>query len=199
MRVLVVEPEAPLMRILERGLRAHGHEVVGADTALHAMQLADDESIRCVVLDRSLPDADNVVRLYLRHQRPQLPVIELTSRDDPAPAESREADSLPKPFALEELIGRIHARTRAANEQRVTTLVSGDLRLDLLAQCAWHGERFIDLPGREFAAIRVGCCRARPSWPTSGATTTMRALIRIWSMSTCATCATRSLKQGRRR
>ena len=153
MRVLVVEPEAPLMRILERGLRAHGYEVVGADTALHAMQVADDESVRCVVLDRSLPDADNVVRLHLRHQRPQLPVIELTSRDDPAPAEPHEADSLSKPFALEELIGRIHARTRAANEQRVTTLVSGDLRLDLLAQCAWRDERFIDLPGREFALL----------------------------------------------
>jgi len=152
-RVLVVEPEAALMRILERGLRAHGYEVVGADTALHAVQLADDESIRCVVLDRSLPDADNAVRLHLRSQRPQLPVIELTSRDDPAHGVADEGDYLPKPFAFEELIGRIHARTRAANEQRVTTLASGDLRLDLLARCAWRGERFIDLPDREFALL----------------------------------------------
>src|SRR5438309_6707938 len=121
------------MRILERGLRAHGYEVVWAETAQHALQLADDDSIRCVVLDRSLPNAESVVRLHLRNQRPQLPVIGLTARDDPVPAEDDEGDYLPKPFALEELIGRIHARTRAAHEQRVTTLASGDLRLDLLA------------------------------------------------------------------
>jgi len=152
-RVLVVEPEPLLMRILERGLRAHGYEVLGADTAQHAVQLTNDGSIRCVILDRSLPDADKIVRSYLHSQRPQLPVIELTSRDDPAPDDDDGGDHLPKPFALEELIGRIHARTRGADEPRVTTLVSGDLRLDLLAQCAWRGERFIDLPGREFALL----------------------------------------------
>jgi DNA-binding response OmpR family regulator len=157
MRVLVVEPEAALMRILERGLRAHGYEVVSADTAQHAVLLASDESIRCVVLDRSLPDAGAVVREHLRTRRPQLPVIVLTSRDDPrhvgVPTAPDGDDYLPKPFAFEELIGRIHARTRAANERRVTTLAVGDLRLDLLAQCAWRGERFIDLPGREFALL----------------------------------------------
>src|SRR5439155_9337204 len=62
-------------------------------------------------------------------------------------------DFLRKPFAFEELIGRIHARTRAVGEERVTTLASGDLRLDLLARCAWRGERFIDLPSREFALL----------------------------------------------
>ena len=93
------------------------------------------------------------MHLHLRTQRPHLPVIELTSRDDPAPVDADAQDQLPKPFALEELIGRIHARTRGANEQRVTTLASGDLRLDLLARCAWRGQRFIDLPDREFALL----------------------------------------------
>ena len=39
------------------------------------------------------------------------------------------------------------------DEPRVTTLTAGDLRLDLLARCAWRGERLIDLPGREFALL----------------------------------------------
>jgi DNA-binding response OmpR family regulator len=152
-RILLVEPEAPLMRILERGLRAHGYEVLGADTGQHGVGLASDESIRCVVLDCALPpgeDAD-VVREQIRAQHADLPVILLTSRE--APLVDDQADFLRKPFALEELIGRIHARTRAAGEERVTTLVSGDLRLDLLARCAWRGERFIDLPSREFALL----------------------------------------------
>jgi len=141
------------MRILERGLRAHGYEVVCADSAEHAVALANDESIRCIVLDRALPGAaGEVLRDHLRSQRPQLAVIVLTSRDDATQTDDDD-DYLSKPFAFEELIGRIHARTRGANEQRVTTLVIGDLRLDLLAQCAWRGERFIDLPGREFALL----------------------------------------------
>lgn len=158
MRILVIEAEAPLMRILERGLRAHGYEVMCADTAEHALSMAGDESIRCVVLDRSLPAAAAyAVRERIRTQRPQLPTIVLTSRDDPPHTatlnEAEGDDYMPKPFAFEELIARIHARTRGANEQRVTTLAVGDLRLDLLAQCAWRGERFIDLPGREFSLL----------------------------------------------
>ncbi len=147
------------MRILERGLRAHGYEVVGADTAEHAVAQLKDETIRCVVLDRALPAAaGNVLHEHLRTQRPHLAVIELTAHDDPSPTASPsesegDAEYLPKPFAFEELIARIHARTRDAREQRVTILTAGDVRLDLLAQCAWRGERFIDLPSREFALL----------------------------------------------
>jgi DNA-binding response OmpR family regulator len=43
--------------------------------------------------------------------------------------------------------------TRASGGRRVTTLTAGDLRLDLLARCAWRGERVIDLPSREFALL----------------------------------------------
>jgi DNA-binding response OmpR family regulator len=146
----VVEGEAPLMRILERGLQAHGYDIVGAETADQAVALANDRSIRCVVLDSAVP-----VRDQIRAQNPSLPVIMLTSGShshalSDAPGQD---DYLPKPFALEELIGRIHARTRSADEPRVTTLDVGDLRLDLLARCAWRGERFIDLPSREFALL----------------------------------------------
>ena len=158
MRVLVVEPEIPLMRILERGLRAHGYEVVCADAAEHAMALAKDESLRCVVLDRALPAAPSeVLREHLRDHRPDLAVIMLTSHDDPLPLATRRGpdgdEYLPKPFAFEELIARIHALTRGASAKRVTILSVGDVRLDLLARCAWRGERFIDLPSREFALL----------------------------------------------
>ena len=55
------------MRILERGLRAHGYEVVCADVAEHAMALSKDELLRCVVLDRALPATPGkVLREHLR-------------------------------------------------------------------------------------------------------------------------------------
>jgi DNA-binding response OmpR family regulator len=152
-RILVVEGEAPLMRILERGLQAHGYDVVGAETADQAAALANDRSIRCVVLDSGVP-----VRDRIRDRHPSLPVIMLTSGSDYLARDSHvdsdsQADCLRKPFALEDLIGRIHARTRSADEPRVTTLDIGDLRLDLLARCAWRGERFIELPSREFSLL----------------------------------------------
>jgi DNA-binding response OmpR family regulator len=140
------------MRILERGLRAHGYEVLGVDTGQHGVALVSDPSIRCAVLDCALPGEDaEVVREQIRAQQSQLPVIRLASRDGAPPGDN--AEFLTKPFAFEELIGRIHALTRGANEQRVTTLVVGDVRLDLLARCAWRGERFIELPSREFALL----------------------------------------------
>ena len=42
---------------------------------------------------------------------------------------------------------------RASDDDRPTTLVAGDLQLDLLARCGWYGEQLIDLPEREFALL----------------------------------------------
>jgi two-component system, OmpR family, response regulator len=151
-RVLLVEPEAPLLRILERGLRAHGYEVVAVEGGDQAATLVGDAALRCLVLDTSASGADGAaIRERLRRLRPDLPTILLTARD--RSGGDGTDDRLAKPFALEELIGRIHALTRGANERRPTTLVAGDLRLDLLARCAWRGDRFVDLPGREFALL----------------------------------------------
>src|SRR5215208_628917 len=125
------------MRVLERGLQAHGYEVMGTDNADQAAIVSRDPAIRCAIVDLALPSAGGqVVRDRLRAERPDLPVLTLTSSQNGVP-DDRADDHLRKPFALEELIGRIHAKTRDANEPRATTLVAGDLRLDLLARCAW--------------------------------------------------------------
>jgi DNA-binding response OmpR family regulator len=157
-RILVVEEDPALLRILERGLRAHGFELVAADTIASAVHLAVDHSIDLVLLDTCLPGfvATDVLG-QLRATRAHLPVIFLTQ---PA-ADTRHIlsdalgadDCMLKPFAFEELIGRIRAKTRAAEEPAITTLRAGDLRIDLLARCAWRGERVIDLPIREFALL----------------------------------------------
>jgi two-component system, OmpR family, response regulator len=157
-RVLIAEDDVVLARILERGLRAHGFEVIAVDSAASALALAIDPAIGIVVLDTSLGDFDGPAGLAgLRATRPALPVLLLTPREEDASRALSGAlsadDYLIKPFAFEELIGRIRARTRRAGERRVTILHAGDLRIDLLARCAWRGERAIDLPTREFALL----------------------------------------------
>jgi DNA-binding response OmpR family regulator len=147
--ILIVEDDPTLLRILERGLRAHGFEVVAVDTVDGATTLAADKAINLVVLDTALAEIDvSDVLPGLRGKRSNLPVLLLTAQ----PEDSNE-DALVKPFAFEDLIAKIRARTRRAGERRVTILSAGDLRIDLLARCAWWGERAIDLPSREFALL----------------------------------------------
>jgi DNA-binding response OmpR family regulator len=149
-RVLLVEHEPAMVRVLERGLRAHGFEVTSAEPSAALATLASDTAIGMAVLDVPLTTSRGRMLLErVRHQHPALPLLLLTTANDPANTEAQ----LEKPFAMEELIARIHALTRAADQPRVTTLSAGDLRLDLLARCAWRGDRLIDLPAREFALL----------------------------------------------
>ena len=158
MRILVANDDPTLLRILERGLRAHGFEVVTVDSRRSAEAVLVDQSFELVLLDTSLVDfgcARGFVESLPTPRRPAF--LLLTARqEDIARAETdslAQDDYLLKPFALEELIGRIRAKTRPANERGASTLQAGDLRIDLMARCAWRGEKVIDLPVREFALL----------------------------------------------
>lgn len=147
-----------MVRVLERGLRAHGFEVASIHPGEEAVVLAADDAVGVVLLDVSSADFEpDVLVQRMRAARPKLPVIVLTARraaeQTLSPASGGADDYLVKPFALEELIGRIRALTRNMKEPRVTVLAAGDLRLDLLGRCAWRGDRPIDLPSREFALL----------------------------------------------
>ncbi len=144
MRVLLVERDAAMVRVLERSLRSHGFDVSNAAYHKDVLTIAEDTSIGMVVFDVSPFAEDQWGTLQsLRRSRPDLPLLLLAGPDD----------CLTKPFALEELIGRIRKRMRGEDEARPTTLVVGDLQLDLLARCAWYGEQLVDLPDREFALL----------------------------------------------
>jgi len=148
-RVLLVEADPAIVRVFERGLRAHGFEVTSVEPSPAAVQHAVDEAVGVAVLDVP-PNAPRSRKLvdHLHGRRPGLPLLFLVAVD----TETTE-QVLTKPFAMEELIARIHRLTRSADEPRITTLTAGDLRLDLLARCAWRGERLIELSDREFALL----------------------------------------------
>jgi two-component system, OmpR family, response regulator len=143
-RVLLVERDPAVVRVLERSLRSHGFDVSSASRNQDALVQIKDKDIGMVVFDISpLTDDQWGLLQQLRAEHPSLPLLLIVSAED----------CLPKPFAVEELIGRIRKRMRGADEPRPTTLVAGELRLDLLARCAWYGERLIELPDREFALL----------------------------------------------
>ncbi|HVA85716.1 MAG TPA: response regulator transcription factor, partial [Candidatus Saccharimonadales bacterium] len=118
------------------------------------------EGLDLVLLDLRLPGADGEeVLRHLRGQGSLTPVIVLTAKaevDDKVRALDAGAnDYVTKPFAFEELLARIRAALRTAEQPGSAELVVADLRLDLLTKVAWRGGRRIDLAPREWAMLEL--------------------------------------------
>jgi len=158
MRILIIEDEPAIGRILERGLRAHGHQIVLAESGEDGILLAADETIETVLLDIALPGLNgHQVLERIRASRSRLPILMLTARDDVKnkvdALHAGADDYLTKPFAFEELLARIRAVTRRLDQPEASQIVAGKLRLDLLAQRAWREGNLIELTRREFALL----------------------------------------------
>ncbi len=158
MRVLIVEDEPGIVRMLERGLTAHGHKCVSADNGNDGLRLALDEDVDIALLDIMLPGLDgNEVLKRIRYRKPELPVLMLTARDElpskVAALDSGADDYLTKPFAFEELLARMRALSRRKDQPNTSTLEAGDLRVDLLSHQVWLDGRLVELSSREFALL----------------------------------------------
>lgn len=106
-RVLVVEDERDMARLVSRVLANAGYECLGAETGLEALERVRDhrESLRLVVLDLMLSElgGEEVFRL-LRGIAPEVPILLVTGREDLARALAPAELVLPKPFTAEELL-----------------------------------------------------------------------------------------------
>jgi len=158
MRILVVEDEPAVARMIERGLTAHGHQVLLAESGDDGLLFVASEPIDLVLLDIQLPGSDGFQTLAkIRRRRSDLPVVMLTARDDLSSKVSAldggADDYITKPFAFEELLARIRAMTRRADQQMSSSIELGDLRIDLLAHRVWRAGEPIELSRREFALL----------------------------------------------
>ena len=158
MRILTIEDDPGIVRVLERGLAAHGHQIVTADNGEDGLLLASDSSVELVLLDISLPGLDGYgVLERIRAVRPTLPVLMLTARDDlrnKVDALNAGADDyVTKPFAFEELLARIRAVSRRTDQPQATQMHVGDLCIDLLGRRVSRAGRTIDLSTREFTLL----------------------------------------------
>lgn len=116
-RVLVVEDEPRIAQFLAKALRMDGHEVVVAEDGEVAVFLSLTERFDAVVLDLTLPGRSGLEVLATVHaERPDVPVLMLTGRDDAAArracSEAGAARFLAKPLVVEDL--REHVRTLLA-------------------------------------------------------------------------------------
>lgn len=158
MRILVVEDDEKIASFLERALTAKGYQVSLADRGDDGLEMAMEPEIGLVILDLSLPGLDGLDALEkLRQARREKPVLVLTARDaldQKVRALDLGADDyMTKPFALDELLARLRALTRRADQRSSDAIEIGEVRLDLLSRRAFRDDEAIDLSTREFALL----------------------------------------------
>jgi two-component system response regulator MprA len=158
-RILVVDDDPPLRRMLERTLAAEGFDVASAADGGAALVAAERSAPDVIVLDVAMPDLDGLaVCRRLRSKGLPTPILMLTARDAVpdrvAGLEAGADDYLVKPFAVQELIARIRALTRRhADPQPVISYA--DLLLDTQARTARRAGVAIELTGREVALLEL--------------------------------------------
>ncbi len=158
-RVLVVDDDPPLRRMLQRTLVAEGFEVTLAPDGGAALVAAERAAPDVIVLDVAMPALDGLaVCRRLRGKGLPTPILMLTARDAVpdrvAGLEAGADDYLVKPFAVQELIARIRALTRRRSDAGALLSYS-DLTLDTETRKATRASRAIELTGREAAVLEL--------------------------------------------
>ena len=160
MKVLLVEDNERVSSFVRKGLAEAGHSIDHADNGRDGMFLAAGESYDAIVMDRMLPGGIDGLGIIsaLRKTGSRTPILILSALSDVDERirglQSGGDDYLVKPFAFGELLARLDAllrRTQAGTSE--TTLVVGELVMDLLSRKVTRGEKNVTLQPREFKLL----------------------------------------------
>ena len=161
LRVLVVDDEPPIRKLLRMGLTAQGYQTLEAANGKAALDLLK-EAPDLIILDLGLPDTlgHDLLRT-IRARNEGVPVIVLSSRGDEASKvqalDLGADDYVTKPFGMDELLARMRAALRhqlqTHGERPVFRL--GDLSVDLVRRIVKVGTREVRLSPKEYDLLRV--------------------------------------------
>ncbi len=183
-RVLVVDDEHAILRVVGAGLKARGYDVDAAATGQAALDATALHQPDLIVLDLGLPDIDGLDVIRRVRGWSDVPIIVLSaagSDDRKVRALDEGADDyVTKPFSMPELLARVRVALRhrsssvGAGAPDEPVLVVGDVRVDLARRAVTVGERTVSLTKKEFDFLAL---LAR--WP--GRVLTHRAILQeVW-------------------
>ncbi len=159
MRILVVEDEPDLLRIIAQALREEGYAVDEAGDGEEGLYKARTWTYDAIVLDLLMPKLTGWEVLEQLRRTHDTPVLILTARDgvnDRVRGLDAGADDyLPKPFHLTELKARLRALIRRSTGHASSEIHVGELTIDTAAKTVTRGGDSIALTAREFSLLEL--------------------------------------------
>jgi two-component system KDP operon response regulator KdpE len=160
-KVLIVDDEPPIRKLLRMGLTTQGYEIVEASNGKTALEMLSEKP-DLVILDLGLPDMQGLeVLRMIRGRNDSVPIVVLSSRDDEAgKVEALDLgadDYVTKPFGTDELLARMRAALRhqlQVHGERPIFRV-GDLSVDLVRRVVKVGIEVVKLSPKEYELLRV--------------------------------------------
>jgi two-component system KDP operon response regulator KdpE len=160
-KVLVIDDEPPIRKLLRMGLSTQGYEVLEATNGKTALELLAQQ-LSLIILDLGLPDIQGHELLRMIRQRNEaVPIVVLSSRGDEAgkvqALDLGADDYLTKPFGMDELLARMRAALRHQLQIQGERPVfhAGELSVDLVRRIVKLGEREIKLSPKEYDLLRL--------------------------------------------
>lgn len=160
-KVLVIDDEPPIRKLLRMGLTTQGYEILEAPNGKTAMEKLVEEPA-LIILDLGLPDIQGHELLRaIRARNESVPIVVLSSRGDEAgkvqALDLGADDYLTKPFGMDELLARLRAALRHQLQVQGERPVfrTGDLSVDLVRRIVKVGERDVKLSPKEYDLLRV--------------------------------------------
>jgi len=158
-RILVVDDEPQLTRVLRTGLKSHGYDVRAAADGLAGFEAFNDWHPDLVITDLAMPNVDGLELCRRLRAVSQVPIIVLSAKgEEKTKVEALDLgadDFVTKPFGIDELLARVRASLRRANTAPLnaatpTILESGDFHVDLESREITVRDKPIHLTPKEF-------------------------------------------------
>ena len=157
MRILVVEDEPDLLRILARTLREEGYAVDEAADGEDGLFKAEGVAYDAIILDVMLPVMDGWEMLRRLRQTKRTPVLMLTARiktaDRVRGLDAGADDYLSKPYDTDELLARLRALIRRTGSVATTSMSIADVSIDFAARKVTRGGSELPLTLREYTLL----------------------------------------------